>query len=169
VFLSGLKGEIKPFAMTFKSYTLGAALEYAWYMESVIDCQFRKQKNTIRFTPNTSSAHYKSTNDRTYSSFTTPAKSNLFANVTKQPLIELRKAHGQCFKCGERYFSGHQCKVKLQMLMGQSKLDEERCYREEDAAKEKLIELHTEEVMVSMHATSNTQVNNTMKFKGTIS
>jgi hypothetical protein len=40
------------------------------------------------------------------------------------------------------------------MLMGQSELDEEWCYREKDVDKEELIELHTEEAVVSMHATS---------------
>jgi hypothetical protein len=57
VFLSGLQEEIKPFAMTFKPNTLEATLEYALYMKSVIDYQFRKLKGTTRFTPNTSSAH----------------------------------------------------------------------------------------------------------------
>ena len=32
---------------------------------------------------------------------------------------------GLCFKCGEKYYPGHQCKVKVNMLLGQTELEEE--------------------------------------------
>lgn len=31
-------------------------------------------------------------------------------------LIEQRRALGLCFKCGEKYYPGHQCKGKVNML-----------------------------------------------------
>ena len=39
--------------------------------------------------------------------------------------MEQCRALGLCFKCGEKYYPGHQCKVKVNMLLGQTELEEE--------------------------------------------
>jgi Ty3 transposon capsid-like protein len=45
VFISGLKCEIKPLVMAFKPIALDEAVEYAYYMESVMDSQFKKLRS----------------------------------------------------------------------------------------------------------------------------
>jgi hypothetical protein len=49
---------------------------------------------------------------------TAPAPKSLVP-VNNRALMEQRRALGQCFKCGDKYFPDHQCKVKIQMLLGQ--------------------------------------------------
>jgi hypothetical protein len=34
-------------------------------------------------------------------------------------LIEHRRALGLCFKCGEKYYPGHHCNVKVHMMIEQ--------------------------------------------------
>jgi Ty3 transposon capsid-like protein len=51
-FISGLKGEIKPFVMIFKPETLDNALDYALHMESATESQFRKLKNATKIQTN---------------------------------------------------------------------------------------------------------------------
>jgi hypothetical protein len=83
-------------------------------------------------------------------------------------LIEHRRVLEQCFKCGERYFSRHQYKVKVQMLIGQ---EEELLLNIVNF--EKVVEVYLEnssdeipeEAIVSMHATTNNPKVNTMRFK----
>jgi hypothetical protein len=113
VFICGLKGELKPFVKIFKLVTVEEALEYALYVEEANECQFKKFKCVPRvsFTVNL-----------------VPLKQNtekVPAVLGKQPapmfnksLIEQRRALGQCFKYGDKYFPGHQCKIKVQMLIG---------------------------------------------------
>jgi hypothetical protein len=50
-------------------------------------------------------------------------KNNSSSNLNRSTILDQRRALGQCFKCGDRYFPGHQCRVKLQMLMGQQGTD----------------------------------------------
>jgi hypothetical protein len=50
-FISGLKGEIKPFVLIFKPEMLDSALEHALYIESATDSQFKRLRSAIRFTP----------------------------------------------------------------------------------------------------------------------
>jgi Retroviral aspartyl protease len=77
-------------------------------------------------------------------------------------------ALGQCFKCGERYFPGHQCKIKLQMLMGQTADETEMLVSVEDSSGDTTEPDAHEEAIVSMHATSSNPIHNTMRFKGLI-
>jgi hypothetical protein len=88
---------------------------------------------------------------------------------SKPSLIEQRRVLGQYFKCGEKYFPGHQCKIKIQMLVGQhAEHEEESVPAESDKNSPEEEEQVTEEAIVSMHATSNNPCSNTMRFKGQI-
>jgi Retrotransposon gag protein len=107
VFISGLKGEIKPFVLAFKHVSFEAALEYALYIESATDCQYKKIKVSNKLPSYPSISYSKIINDKL------PVKLVLPPTNPKHTLIEQRRALGKCFKCGERYFFGHQCKVKL--------------------------------------------------------
>lgn len=75
-----------------------------------------------------------------------------------------------CFKCGDKYFPGHQCKVKVQMLLGQEELMSEEISvdKGESVTQVSEGEVVTEEAIVSMHVTSSNPQISTMRFKGQI-
>jgi Retroviral aspartyl protease len=163
-FVGGLKGEIKSLVKLFKPVTIDEAFDYALHVEETVECQSKKFKGSSKFpipvVPNPS----RSAPDKT-SSYS-PHKP-VFVGPNKA-LIEQRRALGQCFKCGEMYFPGHQCKVKVQMLISQ---DEEVLSRElgtKAKSAENPVETETEmpeEAIVSMHAITNNPRVNTMRFK----
>jgi RNase H-like domain found in reverse transcriptase/Reverse transcriptase (RNA-dependent DNA polymerase)/Integrase zinc binding domain/Retroviral aspartyl protease/Integrase core domain/Retrotransposon gag protein/Chromo (CHRromatin Organisation MOdifier) domain len=162
VFVSGLKGEIKPFVLAFKPISLESALEYALYIESATDYQYKRLKASNKLPSYPSTTYPKNTSEKT------PIKPVLPPVNPKNTLIEQRRALGQCFKCGERYYPGHQCKVKLQMLMGSIDGEVEEVVSPENFNSQEPVMDHAEEAIVSMHATSNSPVSNTMRFKGFI-
>lgn len=59
----------------------------------------RQNIHTLEYSPKTANNH----------------KFNQPGNSSKQPTLnqETRKTPNPCFKCGERYFNGHQCKYKV--------------------------------------------------------
>jgi Retrotransposon gag protein len=116
-FISGLKGELKPMVMTFKPPSLVSAYEYALYMESAVEIQ-QKRWRTNNKVPLTTSVFPKAYNDKGPSAATKPNSGNA---TTKSTLIDQRRALGLCFKCGDKYYPGHQCKFKIQMLQGDVK------------------------------------------------
>jgi Retroviral aspartyl protease len=155
-----VKRELKPFVKMFKPVTVEEALEYALYVEEANECQFKKFKSVPRvpFTVNS-----------------VPLKQNTEkfpAILGKQPtpminknLIEQRRALGQCFKCGDKYFPEHQCKIKVQMLIGN---EEEMPMPEKEGWITLEEDTKAEEAIVSMHATTSNPKPSTMKFKGYI-
>jgi Ty3 transposon capsid-like protein len=165
-FVGGLKGEIKSFVKLFKPVTIEEAFESALHVEDALESQSRKFKFASKSSPVVFPNNTKVTHEK--SNF------QLHKPLPIQPnksLIEHRRALGQCFKCGERYFPGHQCRVKIQMLIGHG---EEPLPQEVDSGPE--VEGNQdshndelpEEAIVSMHATTNNPKVNTMRFKGYI-
>jgi hypothetical protein len=49
----------------------------------------------------------------------------LVKSSKKNALIEHRRVLGLYFKCAEKYYLGHQCKIKVYMLLEQEEEDEE--------------------------------------------
>jgi Retroviral aspartyl protease/Ty3 transposon capsid-like protein len=159
-FVSGLKGEIKPCVQVFKPSTLEEALEYALQMEMTSDNQYKRIKNNTK----PMSTYNPSTNPKNIST----TKTFPLPNPNRNTLIEQRRALGQCFKCGDKYFPGHQCKLKAHMMLGQEEEERELTQLEEEDAPVLTHQDHTEEAIVSMHATSSIPLANTMRFKGQI-
>jgi Retroviral aspartyl protease len=86
--------------------------------------------------------------------------------LSRKALIEQRRALGQCFKRGDKYFPGHQCKIKVQMLLGHEQLEDEgvECLDNLVAMDNEV----AEEAIVSLYATHSHPQMNTMRFKGQI-
>jgi Retroviral aspartyl protease len=159
IFIGGLKGEIKPFLKIFKPNTLEEAFEYAVYMEQATESQLKRLQYSVK--PVQPPVPFKFSDKNPY----VPPK--VATAPSKPTLIEQRRALGQCFKCGEKYFPEHQCKIKIQMLVGQTSDFEKECATVEiDETPPE--EIQAEEAIVSMHATSTNLGSNTMKFKGQI-
>lgn len=87
-------------------------------MEIALDYQARKNK--VGFKVNPQPNQFKNQNLKTRVFEQKPV--NGIKNQ-RNALIEQRRALGLCFPCGEKYSPGHQCKLKVNMLVGQ---DEER-------------------------------------------
>jgi hypothetical protein len=158
-FVSGLKGEIKPFVLAFKPTTVDEAWKYALYMENATDNQYKKFKIVTKPIPSITASHAK---------VQYPPKTPAPAITNKNTLIEHRRALGQCFKCGERYYPDHQCKPKTYVLVGQDVEEMGSITREEETQLEGIPNDQTEEAIMSMHATSGNPLANTMQFKGHI-
>jgi Retroviral aspartyl protease len=157
-FISGLKGEIKPFVQAFKPNSLEGAVEYGFYMESATKNQFKRLRGINRL-PVLSNQILPKTNPNPKPLTTTA--------INKPSLIEQRRALGQYFKCGDRYYPGHQYKLKIHMILEHN--EGEMSQMEEETSQMDTREAEvTEEAIVSMHATSNHPMGNTMRFKGQI-
>jgi Reverse transcriptase (RNA-dependent DNA polymerase)/RNase H-like domain found in reverse transcriptase/Retroviral aspartyl protease/Retrotransposon gag protein len=158
-FISGLKGEVKPFVLAFKPISVDAALEYTQYMESATETQLKRMKSTVKGFPTPQVVNK------------VPEKGHFSGHKgthttvnQRGTLMDQRRALGLCFKCRDKYYPGHQCKIKLQMLLGDPEAEQG-----EENTDNTLEENHSqtlEEAFVSMHATSPNQQPNTMKFKG---
>jgi Retrotransposon gag protein len=147
-FISGLSSEIKPLVMAFKPKSLETTMEYATYVKSAVEQQYKKWKGTNRFVPHSMvSPKYP---DKTS---TTHSKGVPFSGPAKRSLMDQRRALGLCFRCGEKYHPGHQCKVKLQILMGE--IDEQVSSEVIEQQSEEPETFPIEEAFVSMHVSSN--------------
>jgi Ty3 transposon capsid-like protein len=91
----GLKPELKAFVKVFKPQSLDDAFDFALHMESALDSQLKQLKLPPRGT--------------TSAMMPKPA---LHQN-SKNNLLDQRQLLGLCFKCGEKYFPGHHCKVNV--------------------------------------------------------
>jgi hypothetical protein len=97
-FINGLKDEIKPFVITFKPHTLDAALEYALYMESTTETQFKRMKFSVRVLPTTQMMP-KFPDKNFFNGFKGP----LASLPQKGTSMDQRRALRLCFKCGNKY------------------------------------------------------------------
>jgi hypothetical protein len=79
---------------------------------------------------------------------------------TRNSLIDQRRALGLCFKCAEKYYPGHQCKVKVHMMVAQEEEEDEEEQQELDG------EDSIDNVVVSMCVISSNSQLSTMRFKG---
>jgi hypothetical protein len=75
----------------------------------------------------------------------------MIKDQTKNVLIEHRRTLSLCFKCAEKYYFGHQCKVKVHMLIGR---EEEEVEEEHIESSSECIE-PVEDALMSMFAMSS--------------
>jgi Retroviral aspartyl protease len=151
--VGGLKHDIRVFVKVFKLLTLDSAFECAFHMEGAFDTQYRKIKFLYKPTPSPTSVLIKP--NPQIPKFPSPGN--------RTTLIEQRRSLGQCFKCGDKYFPDHQCKVKVQILLGQ-----EQYSKEEENLSESVQDASVdcpEEAIVSMYATHTNPYMTTIRFK----
>lgn len=166
-FISGLKEEIIPFVKAFKFLSLEDAFEYALHMKTVTDNQFKKLKVPYKSIQHTPSTTMKPTLEKLNPVISKPTTYN---QQPRNALIDQRRSLGLCFKCGDKYFPGHQWKVRVQMLLCQEEMIKEINNLEESKQlhSEAITEFKAEETIISMHATTSNPQVNTMSFKGQI-
>jgi Retroviral aspartyl protease/Ty3 transposon capsid-like protein len=112
-FLSGLNEEIADAVLLYSPTTLKQAYILARQVEKSIDSHNKMFKHlpkpsySSHFQPKT----YKSCEDPVPSSSSMPTQP-IVQNSTKQLTLDQKKTLGLCFRCGEKIFPGHKCKIK---------------------------------------------------------
>ncbi|XP_027076964.1 uncharacterized protein [Coffea arabica] len=120
-FISGLKDEIKPTVKMFKPQTLMKAFEVAELQECSLEIQSKQSKATGRGTVEPRFGIYKnSTQDQArQQSYRLPAiipaprkTDSIHRDLSKITAEEMqyRRKHGLCYRCGEKFGVGHQCR-----------------------------------------------------------
>jgi Retroviral aspartyl protease/Ty3 transposon capsid-like protein len=151
-FTGGLKPEIKSFVKVFRPQTLEDAYDHALNLEGAVESQMRK----IKF------------NSKPYPVNVTNKPQNQ-PSLSKNTLMDQRRLLGLCFKCGEKYYPGHQCRVKVQMLLGQEDtLLEEACDEQVIHQSDTDQDAPIEEAIVSMHVTHPSPSMQSMRFRGKV-
>lgn len=83
-------------------------------------------------------------------------------------LFETRRAQGLCYKCGDKYFPGHQCKSKqLNALTGTTDACEELYVTTDEGGDINEIEEEVIDEPISLNALSGIETTNTIRLRGT--
>ncbi|XP_057999881.1 uncharacterized protein LOC110642382 [Hevea brasiliensis] len=177
-FINGLSEELRPVIKMFRPESLLQAFEQAKLQEQSIEAILRKQKPYIRpyfNSYNTRNAQFRNANPTSKPNFSTANPSSSFskpifvAELEKPPSkfinSDLKKGNNSCFKCGDRYYPGHQCKTQ-QILALQA--DEEGLEEVGNMGGEENYEGEGEEVEISLHALDGSISPNTLKIKGKV-
>ncbi|XP_027127715.2 uncharacterized protein [Coffea arabica] len=123
-FLSGLKEEIKPMIKMLKPVTLVEAFELSQWQEYSLKLQHKSSKENVKpigenklgLSRSTTTAPGAVSYKLPFYNSQKPSKLEGMQEGTKDPRrlsaqeIQYRRSKGLCFRCGEKYGVGHQCK-----------------------------------------------------------
>ncbi|XP_078166791.1 uncharacterized protein LOC144561645 isoform X2 [Carex rostrata] len=115
-FISGLNEDIKHLVLAMKPINLLDAFEQARHMEIALNYQAKKNKAGFKVNQSVPQNQMKLVTDKPRVFDDKPVNA---VPTQKNALIEQRRALGLCFKCGDKYYPGHQCKIKVHMLVSQ--------------------------------------------------
>ncbi|KAL4351193.1 hypothetical protein GQ457_06G016870 [Hibiscus cannabinus] len=112
-FISGLRDDIKHRVKMHEPRTLANASRLAKLTELSLEFEAKRSKYPQR-------PSYLQFQNSTLKQPTTPITTK---NIIppKQPLLDYRRANNLCFKCGEKFVPGHQCKLKQLNMMEEEK------------------------------------------------
>ncbi|KAL4348542.1 hypothetical protein GQ457_17G027610 [Hibiscus cannabinus] len=110
-FLSGLKEELRYRVKINQPGSLNEAYRLAKLHELALELE------TKRLKPKTYLHNPQSSFQKTWSVSANNQPKPTNQNNTKQSLLEYRRANNLCFKCGDKFTPGHQCKPKQLNLM----------------------------------------------------
>ncbi|OIT40660.1 hypothetical protein A4A49_13758 [Nicotiana attenuata] len=161
-FVEGLKGEIRNTVKMLNPYTLSQVVEKARFQEKVIEAQNKKSKITWgKGTIQTNN----STVNRAQGNWSREGQGNTSNAGTK-------RNHNLCYKCGDKWVPGHQCKSKqLNAMTAEevtiepeqaSDLPNELEYIEDSQ------EIKMVEEVIRLNALSGTEVPDTITLSGTV-
>ncbi|XP_027166158.1 uncharacterized protein LOC113766138 [Coffea eugenioides] len=175
-FLSGLKGEIKSAVKMHRPLSLQAAFEMARWQEHHLELLHKSNRTPLKSGPQPNSygstkgvqdpgVRQTSTQSPDYS-----RKSNsqqVFKRISPTE-FQYRKDHNLCFRCGEKFSPGHNCKSKgIHMLLAD---DGKNGDADQIAEEEEIIEYkgnqHEHEVELTLHAMSGELSSSIIKMQG---
>ncbi len=179
-YINGLREDLIPFMDIGHPNTLEEAYEQAKLHEKALTVISRKYKPSPRtmggsYQPNTFFKPQPVTTQKSSFTNTNPSKGGGNPIPYNKSLLEQRRAAGQCFKCGDRYYPGHICSSKsLNHMRGMENILEifdEDCITEEtqefepeNNTQEDKDTLNHEEG-VSVHALRGTKPQDTIKIQ----
>ncbi|XP_027071670.2 uncharacterized protein [Coffea arabica] len=120
-FISGLKNEIKPMVKMFKPQTLSKAFEVAELQECSLETMSKQPKTSGRTAvePKYGMFRNHSNSQNNSSSYKLPAidptnrkvdtRSREVSRILAEEM-QYRRKHGLCYRCGDKFGVGHQCK-----------------------------------------------------------
>ncbi|XP_039062791.1 uncharacterized protein LOC120207396 [Hibiscus syriacus] len=144
-FVSSLKEELKHKVKVLEPKTLSEAYRQAKIYELANEIE------TKRYKVHTRSFAYTSQNiqPKNLNTGLVTKTSPLNSNIT-QSLVEYRRTHNLCFKCGEKFTPGHQCKVRQLNCMEEEEESAEKGITEEEAGEKEDTEKETLEISINV-------------------
>lgn len=121
-FISGLNEELRPVVTIKEPTTINRAAEKAKLQELALEAIFKKQRMVTRGL-NTSNPQVGSGGGFKATS-SVPQKGHMMPKTTQNPAhvkslsLEQKRLLGLCFRCGEKYGPGHQCRGQLLHMEG---------------------------------------------------
>ena len=167
-FLSGLPDELRSMVKTHDPKTLSKAFELARLQENAFEAYHKKHKPPQKsgFAGNTT---------QTAAQYTAPHTKPVIANAVKKQNpqsfrkitpaeLQYRREHHLCFRCGEKFGPGHQCKQKeIHLLVA---IDDSP----DDLVEGEMIEYKgaqsTKGIEMEIHALTGKMTYNTIKLQG---
>ncbi|OIT19462.1 hypothetical protein A4A49_63876, partial [Nicotiana attenuata] len=151
-FIEGLKEEIRHTVKMLDPYSFNKVIEKARHNENLLEADTKAGKS--QWNKRSTTGYYSQ-----------PTKSsNGGSSYSNNKLFESRKAQGLCYKCGEKYHSGHQCKPRqLNAISAATEEDLEGALHQEKA-----VVIPEEEIVdgaISLNVLSGTEVSNTIKLR----
>ncbi|KAL4281132.1 hypothetical protein GQ457_03G012130 [Hibiscus cannabinus] len=112
-FNNGLKDEIKHKVKVLEPKTVVEAGQKAKLYELSLEVENRKSRTTFK------NSFINQGNTQRFQAVSVGAtpKITQYPSPSRQQLVEHRRANGLCFKCGEKFGMGHQCKNKQLNMM----------------------------------------------------
>ncbi|KAL4291734.1 hypothetical protein GQ457_14G021280 [Hibiscus cannabinus] len=169
-FISGLKEEIRHRVKVNQPRTLNEAYRQAKLHELSIEIETKRSRPAIRTnTYSTQPNPQKTYNPTTFNPQKT-TNQNFNQNPTKQALLDYRRTNNLCYKCGDRFTPGHQCKLKqLNLMEEETDLEEQEAATEEfegDTTKEE--KNRDEGLEISINALTGSVGHSTLRIQGSI-
>ncbi|XP_039011243.1 uncharacterized protein LOC120140328 [Hibiscus syriacus] len=160
LFISGLRDDIKHRVKALDPKTLSEASRQAKLYELSVEFESKRFKPFVK-----NPAHSIPLPGSKPNQLTLPLK-NTSTTTQKQNLIDYRRQNNLCFKCGEKFVPGHQCKTKQlnMMIEDESVLPSE--ILSNDPEQQNLQE--GENLEISMNAITGCIGHNTLRIQGTI-
>ncbi|KAE8675396.1 C2H2 and C2HC zinc fingers superfamily protein, putative isoform 1 [Hibiscus syriacus] len=159
LFISGLRDDIKHRVKALDPKNLSEASKQAKLYELSVEFENRRVRSSFKNPP------YPNPLYTSKPTLPIPTKPTAVPNP-KQNLMDYRRQNNLCFKCGEKYLPGHQCKTR-QLNMITEEVDPsllEVCPT--DA--EQIQQQEEENLEISMNAITGCIGHNTLRIQGTI-
>ena len=173
-FTSGLREEIKPMVRMLRPNTLSGVVEIAHLQEQTLKLQGRtvKEGNKVMAEPRYGMYRHPTAMNGGVSTYKLP-QTNAPKPETKKPKfkrlspqeVQYRRNNGLCFKCGEKFGVGHQCRMKhLNFMLYEEEEDTE--FQDVLGEQDELTGNPGKSVEVSLNALSDSLRRNTILLQG---
>nr|XP_027099356.1 uncharacterized protein LOC113718666 [Coffea arabica] len=178
-FTSGLKEELKPMVKMLKPNTLSGVMEVAYLQEQTLRLQGRtvKDGNRVVAEPKFGMYRHHTSANGGVSAYKLPQnsipkvapknsdRSPEFKRLSPQEL-QFRRSNGLCFRCGEKFGVGHQCRQKHLNLMMYEEEEEDTEFQDAQGEQDELTGNPGEPVEISLNALSDSLRRNTILLQG---